>query len=132
MSHTIVVRDTVHYYLESEVKTEVVDKEVYFFTGYIPEDDEDGDSPPEYLLVDGAAYDLAKEVLKEAGLDQSYEPDIDMEYKDISLNTVYVFKQVRDIVTRSELRRYKRSLMIVPVRKKVTNKRQKKRKKSQR
>lgn len=116
MSHTAIVQDTCTYHLRSEIKTEEDGEKIYFYKDYESEEDECGYSPPKYLLLDGIAKDRAEDALKELGLDSKYYID-ELDWDDLFMTTVYVFDELKDIITTQELTNSRMTFFGVPIKK---------------
>ena len=128
------VEDVFSYYLESEtdLKFEEEDEDddgtkygiISVFLEYRELIDEDGYSPPKYLITDGVIYDIAMESIEELCLKNDWEPcEYDYDSKNWSMDTVYVFENIlTSTINKGELKDHKRTRYNITIKSKKKKK----------
>jgi hypothetical protein len=126
MPYKLKVIDYKSVYLLSEIISEIIVHKEYgiyprlkFTVDYIPEEDENGESPPRYLIDENLIYDLVNDELECMNESEEYEIYEDLEYEDIELSTIYVLNNVYDEITKDKLKSSKMTRITVPIQRKI-------------
>lgn len=131
MTYQGIVEDTFKYIVVENtnvVELEITDEtegkaQLIGYEPYIPVFDEDGYSPPKYLIVDGVIYDYARDWLKAIGEDNNWEPYEDYDYDyGWSMEPVYVFPfGLMKPISKATLKEHKMTKLSINVTRKNKN-----------